>query len=47
MVDHLVSYDVYAQPRLQLLWKLNDQLPFKLLVSKCGKAVLPAQDWPS
>jgi len=30
-----------------LVWKLNDQCPFQPLVNKRGKAVIPAQDWPS
>jgi len=47
-VDDLVICDVYTQPlSLWLIWRLIDQWPFHPLVDKRGKAVIPAQDWPS
>ena len=43
--NDLISCD-YTQPlSLWLLWRLIDLWPFQPLVNKCGKAVLPAQDW--
>jgi len=46
--NDLTSCDVYTQPlSLWLLWRLVDQWPFQPLKDKHGKAVIPAQDWPS
>jgi len=30
-----------------MLWRLIGQCPFQPFVNKRGKAVIPAQDWPS
>ena len=47
-VNDLVSCNVYAQPlSLWLFWRLIDQRAFQPLVNKRGKAVVPAQVWPS
>ena len=47
-VNDLIFCDVYAQLlSLWLLWRLIDKWPFQPLVDKRGKAVFPAQDWPS
>ena len=46
--NDLISCDVCAQPLcLWLFCRLIDQWPFQPLVNKRGKAVVPAQDWPS
>jgi len=47
-VNYLVSCNVYAQPlSLWLFWRLINQWPFQPLMDKRGKAVVPAQHWPS
>jgi len=48
-VDDLATCDcdVYTQLSLWLFCRLIDQWPFQPLMDKRGKAVLPAQDWPS
>jgi len=47
-VNDLVTCNVYAQRlSLWLFWRMIDQWPFQSLVNKRGKAVVPAQDWPS
>jgi len=47
-VDDLATCDAYTQPlSLWLIWRLIDRWPFQTLVDKRGKAVIPAQDWPS
>ena len=47
-INDLIFSNVYVQPlSLWLFCRLIDQWPFQPLVDKRGKAVIPAQDWPS
>jgi len=49
-VNYLISCNLqyHAQPLTPwLLWRLFDQCLLQLLVDKCGKAAVPAPEWPS